>query len=48
MYTEYQGQMTATLNWGSASAAAGSGESGREYLDRVLDHFWSTVQRIPY
>ncbi|WP_405916064.1 helix-turn-helix domain-containing protein [Streptomyces sp. NBC_00728] len=48
MYTEYQGQMTATLNWGSASAADGSGESGREYLDRVLDHFWSTVQRIPY
>lgn len=48
MHTDYQGQMVATLNWGGGSAATGSGESGREYLDRVVDHFWSTVHRSTY
>ncbi|MFE9880973.1 helix-turn-helix domain-containing protein [Streptomyces sp. NPDC005784] len=48
MHTDYQGQMVATLNWGGVSAATGSGESGRDFLDRVVDHFWETVQRIPY
>ncbi|MCT9008877.1 XRE family transcriptional regulator [Streptomyces rhizosphaerihabitans] len=48
MHTDYQGQMVATLNWGGVSAATGSGESGRDFLDRVLDHFWSAVQRNTY
>jgi transcriptional regulator with XRE-family HTH domain len=48
LHTDYQGQMIATLNWGGVSAATGSGESGREFLDRVLDHFWSTVRRSTY
>ncbi|MFJ6837700.1 helix-turn-helix domain-containing protein [Streptomyces sp. NPDC091209] len=48
LHTDYQGQMVATLNWGGVSATTGSGESGREFLDRVLEHFWATVRRSTY
>ncbi len=45
MHTDYQGQMVATLSWGTAVAAADAGEGGRDYLDRIVEHFWSTVER---
>ncbi|MFF3411746.1 helix-turn-helix domain-containing protein [Streptomyces sp. NPDC002742] len=48
LHTDYQGLMVATLNWGGVSATTGSGESGREFLDRVLDHFWASVRRSTY
>lgn len=48
MHTDYQGQMVATLSWGGGSAAADSSESGRDFLDRIVDHFWSMVQRSTY
>jgi len=48
MHTHYQGQMAATLSWGGGSAAADSSESGRDFLDRIVDHFWSMVQRSTY
>ena len=45
MHTEYQGQMVATLSWGGGSAAADAGEAGRDFLDQIVDHFWSMIQR---
>ncbi|MHA5051989.1 helix-turn-helix domain-containing protein [Streptomyces sp. SD15] len=48
MHSEYQGQMVATLSWGAGSAAADAGDSGRDFLDRIVDHFWSTIQRSTY
>ncbi|MGW0966388.1 helix-turn-helix domain-containing protein [Streptomyces sp. NPDC002516] len=48
LHTGYQGQMAATLNWGGGPAATGSGESGRDFLDRVVDHFWTAVRGSSY
>lgn len=48
LHTDYQGQMVATLSWSSGPAAADSGESGRDYLDRIVDHFWSTIRANTY
>lgn len=45
MHTDYQGLMTATLIWANGTAATDSGDTGRDYLDRIVDHFWSLVQR---
>lgn len=38
LHADYQSRMVATLSWGSASQD--SAEPGREFLERVLDHFW--------
>ncbi|MER6372195.1 XRE family transcriptional regulator [Streptomyces sp. RLB3-17] len=48
MHTEYQGQMVATLSWSGGSAAADADDSGRDFLDRIVDHFWAMVQRTTY
>lgn len=48
MHTEYQGQMVATLSWGAAAAAADADDSGRDFLDRIVSHFWSMIQRATY
>ncbi|MEU1030683.1 helix-turn-helix transcriptional regulator [Streptomyces mirabilis] len=48
MYTEYQGQMVVTLSWSGGSAAADADDSGRDFLDRIVDHFWAMVQRATY
>ncbi|QFR00382.1 helix-turn-helix transcriptional regulator [Streptomyces phaeolivaceus] len=45
MHTDYQGLTTATLSWANGTAATDSGDAGRDYLDGVVDHFWSLVQR---
>ncbi len=45
MHTEYQGRMTATLTWANGTAATDSGDVGRYFLDGIVDHFWSLVQR---
>ncbi|MFI7409359.1 XRE family transcriptional regulator [Streptomyces sp. NPDC049627] len=45
LHQNYQGQMTATLSWGGDNSH--SGAAGREYLDRIVDHFWTTVGRAP-
>ncbi|KAB1144533.1 XRE family transcriptional regulator [Streptomyces luteolifulvus] len=44
LHQDYQGQMTATLSWGDGGAAGASGEAGRDFLDRIVEHFWTTVQ----
>jgi hypothetical protein len=48
MHSEYQGQMVATLSWSGGSAAADADDSGRDFLDRIVDHFWAMVQRTTY
>ncbi|MFF2366190.1 helix-turn-helix domain-containing protein [Streptomyces sp. NPDC058122] len=48
LHTDYQGRMAATLNWGGGPAAIGSGESGQDFLDRVVDHFWTAVRASTY
>ncbi|WP_326577299.1 helix-turn-helix transcriptional regulator [Streptomyces sp. NBC_00481] len=45
MHTDYQGLVAATLTWANGTAATDSGDTGRDYLDRIVDHFWSLVQR---
>ncbi|MER6672313.1 helix-turn-helix domain-containing protein [Streptomyces sp. NPDC000983] len=42
LHRDYQGQMVATLSWGSADSG-GSSASGREFLDRIVDRFWATM-----
>jgi transcriptional regulator with XRE-family HTH domain len=42
------GRMAATLNWGGGPAATGSGESGQDFLDRIVDHFWTAVRASAY
>lgn len=42
LHREYQSRMVATLNWGGTATDAGI--AGREYLDRILDHFWALVE----
>ncbi|MER5905705.1 XRE family transcriptional regulator [Streptomyces mirabilis] len=48
MHTEYQGQMVVTLSWSGGSAAADADDAGRDFLDRIVDHFWAMVQRATY
>ncbi len=45
MHTDYQGLTTVTLTWANGTAATDSGESGSDYLNRIVDHFWSLIQR---
>lgn len=48
MHADYQGRTVAALGWGTGPAGAGTGEApeaGRDYLDRVVENFWSTVER---
>ncbi|MFF9034942.1 helix-turn-helix domain-containing protein [Streptomyces sp. NPDC014892] len=49
LHTDYQGLMTATLTWANGTAATDSGDAGRDFLDGIVDHFWSLVRRTaPY
>ncbi|WKX72678.1 helix-turn-helix transcriptional regulator [Streptomyces sp. XD-27] len=43
LHGEYQARMVASLNWGEGDSAAASGDSGREFLEGVLDRFWEQV-----
>ncbi|MFD7320102.1 helix-turn-helix domain-containing protein [Streptomyces sp. NPDC059875] len=40
LYTDYHAKMVATSSWG---ASGDSGDAGREYLDRIVDHFWEAI-----
>ncbi|MEU6947648.1 helix-turn-helix transcriptional regulator [Streptomyces sp. NPDC046316] len=40
LHTDYHARMAATSSWG---ASGGSGDSGREYLDGIVQHFWDAV-----
>ncbi|MFB0618167.1 helix-turn-helix domain-containing protein [Streptomyces sp. AGS-58] len=38
LHQDYQGHMAATLSWGGGGT--GASESGRDFLDRIVEHFW--------
>ncbi|NGO78261.1 helix-turn-helix transcriptional regulator [Streptomyces sp. YC504] len=41
LHEEYQGRTAATLGWGDSGD---TGEGAREFLSRILDHFWTRVR----
>ncbi|WP_234384747.1 XRE family transcriptional regulator [Streptomyces sp. MMG1121] len=41
LHQDYQGHMAATLSWGGGTRK--SSESGRDFLDRIVDNFWTAV-----
>ncbi|MEV5977088.1 helix-turn-helix transcriptional regulator [Streptomyces sp. NPDC052114] len=43
MHEDYQSRMARTLSWGGGASSDASGEAGRDFLDRVLEHFWPLV-----
>lgn len=42
LHADYQSRTVATLNWGTASQ--NTGEPGREFLDRIVEHFWELAR----
>ncbi|WKX12713.1 helix-turn-helix transcriptional regulator [Streptomyces sp. NL15-2K] len=42
LHRQYQGQMVATLSWGGGSG--GAGDTGQDFLDRIVERFWTTLQ----
>jgi len=42
LHQDYQGQMTATLSWGGGNGDIGEG--GRDFLYRIVEHFWTRVE----
>nr|BFD82626.1 helix-turn-helix transcriptional regulator [Streptomyces sp. Xyl84] len=47
LHQDYQGQMVASLSWGGTSAAGEAGDAGRDFLDRIVEHFWTRVEAAP-
>lgn len=45
LHQVYQGQMVSTLSWGGGGDS--SADAGQEFLDRIVDRFWTTVERSP-
>ncbi|WP_031171811.1 hypothetical protein [Streptomyces durhamensis] len=41
LYEDYQGHMAATLSWGGGSRSAS--DSGKEFLDQIVENFWLAV-----
>ncbi|MFI2368936.1 helix-turn-helix domain-containing protein [Streptomyces sp. NPDC018833] len=39
LHADYQSRMVATLSWGEASRDTGG--AGRDFLERIVDHFWA-------
>ncbi|WTT73951.1 XRE family transcriptional regulator [Streptomyces sp. NBC_00080] len=44
LHQDYQGQMVATLSWGDGSAAGEASDVGRDFLDRIVDTFWTSLE----
>lgn len=42
LHADYQARMVATYSWGDSGGS--SGEEGREYLERIVDHFWALAR----
>ncbi|MFE7774581.1 helix-turn-helix domain-containing protein [Streptomyces sp. NPDC057445] len=42
LHADYQARMVTTSSWGDSG---GSGEAGREFLERVVEHFWELTIR---
>ncbi|MFH8348190.1 XRE family transcriptional regulator [Streptomyces sp. NPDC018045] len=41
LHGDYQGLMTASLNWGGGGSADESGRAGQAFLDGILETFWA-------
>ncbi|MFE1292826.1 helix-turn-helix domain-containing protein [Streptomyces sp. NPDC058751] len=46
LHTDYRGRMAAARNWSGRAADAGG--PGQDFLDRVVDHFWTAVRASRY
>ncbi|MFF8974577.1 XRE family transcriptional regulator [Streptomyces sp. NPDC014995] len=44
LHRNYQGHMVATLRWGDGSAAGEASDTGRDFLDRIVETFWAAVR----
>lgn len=42
LHSAYQSRMVATLAWGATTHD--TGEPGRDFLDRIVDHFWDLAR----
>ncbi|MFD7712237.1 XRE family transcriptional regulator [Streptomyces sp. NPDC059785] len=45
LHTDYQGQTVATLSWAAGPAAGAAADAGQDFMDRIVEIFWSTVER---
>ncbi|WP_251094983.1 XRE family transcriptional regulator [Streptomyces sp. Caat 7-52] len=45
LHQDYQGHMAATLSWGGGSRSAS--ESGQQFLDGIVENFWTSVENRP-
>lgn len=43
LHEDYQGHMAATLSWGGGSSD--SSESGRAFLEEIVENFWAAVRK---
>ncbi|MFF4399465.1 helix-turn-helix domain-containing protein [Streptomyces sp. NPDC001480] len=43
LHRGYQGLMAAARDWGGADA--GAGDSGQDFVERIVEHFWTAVRR---
>ncbi|MFI5824047.1 helix-turn-helix domain-containing protein [Streptomyces rishiriensis] len=43
LHRDYQRQMVATLGWGGGSAAGDASDAGEDFLDRIVDTFWTRL-----
>jgi transcriptional regulator with XRE-family HTH domain len=41
LHQDYQGQMVATLSW---AGNGNSDDAGRDFLDRIVENFWTNIQ----
>lgn len=43
LHRYYQGQLAATMTWSDGSAATAASHAGRDFLERIVEHFWARV-----
>jgi hypothetical protein len=48
LHEDYQGQMVATLSWADGNSVVDASEAGRDFLDQIIDRFWTMVERSTY
>ncbi|WP_189708630.1 helix-turn-helix domain-containing protein [Streptomyces phaeofaciens] len=44
LHEDYQRRMVPTLSWGDNSTAGVASDAGRDFLDGIVEHFWSILQ----
>ncbi|WP_438818949.1 helix-turn-helix domain-containing protein [Streptomyces hilarionis] len=45
LHRDYQGRMVATLSWGGGSASGAAGDTGEDFLDAIVEHFWTSLRK---